>query len=52
MSFWIAAANSFVPATEMAAAAVDGRGRVTAWSPGAQLLLGYAAQHVAGARRG
>lgn len=40
--------NGFLPPTQMAAAAVGEGGAVTAWSPGAQLLLGYAPQDIVG----
>ncbi|MFI6494816.1 PAS domain-containing protein [Streptomyces sp. NPDC050564] len=40
--------DGFVPATELAAAAVDAHGTVTAWSPGVQLLLGYVPEDVVG----
>lgn len=40
--------DGFVPATELAAAAVDARGTVTAWSPSAQALLGYSPEDIVG----
>lgn len=43
-----AGADGFLPATEMAVAAVDAEGNVTGWSPGAQMLLGYAPEGIVG----
>lgn len=40
--------DDFSSPARTAAAAVDEEGRVAAWSPGAQLLLGYAPQEVVG----
>lgn len=40
--------DDFSSPAQTAAAAVDEEGRIAAWSPGAQLLLGYAPQEVVG----
>ncbi|MEV1078539.1 SpoIIE family protein phosphatase [Streptomyces sp. NPDC050211] len=40
--------RAFLPATELAVAAVDAAGTVIAWSPGAQMLLGYAPDEIVG----
>lgn len=40
--------GTFVPAEDAASAAVDARGVVTAWSPGARRLLGHPAEDVIG----
>lgn len=44
----LAAAEGFLPVTETAVAAVDAGGTVIGWSPGAQMLLGYAPDYVVG----
>ncbi|MDD9380392.1 SpoIIE family protein phosphatase [Streptomyces sp. ZAF1911] len=44
----LAATEGFLPVTETAVAAVDSRGAVIAWSPGARMLLGYAPEDIVG----
>ncbi|MGW2612991.1 SpoIIE family protein phosphatase [Streptomyces mirabilis] len=40
--------DGLLPATELAMAAVDAAGTVIAWSPGAQMLLGYPPEEIVG----